>query len=204
MEGKKQNSIFREKSLEAIESPESLNDYLRVTSVGVWLILAVVIALLVGGILWSIFGRINTTKALAVVSHDSETVCYVPYDTLNAVMNGGTLSIGEQNYALSMDAEVSTNIITEETNPHIRVAGSRKEQSFPTEYIPERSLPRACSPFPCCCSKGGQHRVRKGKSPKARGNGHCACPSHHAAGGTGVRCSLPDHGHALLSLLHSP
>ena len=125
MEGQdKKVKLFREKSLEAIESPESLNDYLRVTSVGVWLVLAVVIALLVGGILWSIFGRINTTKVLAVVSHDSETVCYVPYDTLNAVMNGGTLTIGEQNYALSADAEVSTNIITEETNPYIRVAGS--------------------------------------------------------------------------------
>lgn len=124
MEGKKQNSIFREKSLEAIESPESLNDYLRVTSVGVWLVLAVVITLLVGGILWSIFGRINTTKALAVVAGDGQTVCYVPYDTLTAVMNGGTLSIGEQSYALSADAEVSTNIITEETNPYIRVAGS--------------------------------------------------------------------------------
>ena len=51
MEEKKTN-LFREKSLEAIQSPESLNDYLRVTSPGVWLVLAAVIALLVGMILW--------------------------------------------------------------------------------------------------------------------------------------------------------
>ena len=45
-EGK--TGLFREKSLEAIESPESLNDYLRVTSPGVWLVLATVVILLAG------------------------------------------------------------------------------------------------------------------------------------------------------------
>ena len=45
MEEKKTGGLFREKSLEAVESPESLNDYLRVTSPGVWLILAAVICL---------------------------------------------------------------------------------------------------------------------------------------------------------------
>ena len=58
--------LFREKSLEAVESPESLNDYLRVTSPGIWLVMAVVIILLVGGILWGIFGHIRTTEAFAV------------------------------------------------------------------------------------------------------------------------------------------
>ena len=41
--------LFREKSLEAVESPESLNDYLRVTSPGIWLVMASVIVLLIGG-----------------------------------------------------------------------------------------------------------------------------------------------------------
>ncbi len=31
--------LFREKSIESIESPEALNDYLRVTSPSIWLIL---------------------------------------------------------------------------------------------------------------------------------------------------------------------
>mgnify|MGYP007056258072 CR=1 FL=1 len=35
--------LFRERSLEAIESPESLNDYLKVTSAGVWLVMGAVI-----------------------------------------------------------------------------------------------------------------------------------------------------------------
>ena len=42
------SSLFREKNLERLESPEKLNDYLRVTSPGVWMVLGAVIVLLVG------------------------------------------------------------------------------------------------------------------------------------------------------------
>ena len=35
----KKQGIFREKSLEAVENPEQLNDYLKVTSPGVWIVL---------------------------------------------------------------------------------------------------------------------------------------------------------------------
>ena len=35
----KKVKLFREKSLEAVESPEALNDYLRVTSPGIWMVL---------------------------------------------------------------------------------------------------------------------------------------------------------------------
>ena len=62
MEEKKEFKLFREKSVEAIESPESMNDYLQVTSPGVWIVLAAIIAILIGAILWSIFGRINMSQ----------------------------------------------------------------------------------------------------------------------------------------------
>ena len=68
MEGQEKVKLFREKNLEAMDSPESLNDYLRVTSPGVWLIMAAVIAVLVGAILWGVFGRINTTTDLAIAT----------------------------------------------------------------------------------------------------------------------------------------
>lgn len=70
--------LFREKSLEALDSPEALNDYLRVTSPRVWLVLAAVIALLLGAILWGIFGRIDTNRQVAVVTMKGRTVCFVP------------------------------------------------------------------------------------------------------------------------------
>ncbi len=40
--------IFREKSIERVSSPEQLDDYIKVTTPSVWLILSATIALLAG------------------------------------------------------------------------------------------------------------------------------------------------------------
>ena len=53
-------SIFRKKSLERISSPESLSDYLHVTSPAVWLILTAVILLLAGMLIWSSAASIDS------------------------------------------------------------------------------------------------------------------------------------------------
>ena len=121
-EGK--TGLFREKSLEAIESPESLNDYLRVTSPGVWLVLATVVVLLAGFIVWGIFGRINTTMQLAVEARDGSAVCYVPYDSLQKVLGQGYVTIGGKDYTLQPEREAGVTIVSEEMNAYIRVKGN--------------------------------------------------------------------------------
>ena len=123
MEEKKEFKLFREKSLEAVESPESLNDYMRVTSPGIWLVLAAVIALLVGAVLWGIFGRIDTTLGVAIDAQADGCVCLVPYEALEQVMSSGSIQIEGQDYALRLDEECQTVIVSEETNPYLRVAG---------------------------------------------------------------------------------
>ena len=61
-------SIFRQRSLERISSPEQLTDYLKVTNIGVWVILAAVIILLAGLLVWSMVGNLETiTDGVAVV-----------------------------------------------------------------------------------------------------------------------------------------
>ena len=45
--------LYRDKSISRISSPEQLNDYLRVTGASVWVILAAVILLLAGMLIWS-------------------------------------------------------------------------------------------------------------------------------------------------------
>ena len=119
----KKFSLFREKSLEAVESPESLNDYLRVTSPGVWLVLGAVVALLVGAVLWGVFGHISTTASLAVVADGESCVCYVPYDILPQVVSGGSVAVDGESYALTPGPETETVIVSEETSPYLRVAG---------------------------------------------------------------------------------
>ena len=53
------NSIFREKSMDRISGPESLNDYIRVTSPSVWITLLALVILLAGMLAWSIFGKVT-------------------------------------------------------------------------------------------------------------------------------------------------
>lgn len=64
------NEIFRKKAMDKMKSPENLNDYVHVTNPGVWLLLAAVIVLLVGAVIWGTFGRIESTKAVAVSVED--------------------------------------------------------------------------------------------------------------------------------------
>ncbi len=116
--------LFREKSLEAVESPESLNDYLRVTSPGVWLVMASVIVLLAGGILWSIFGHIRTTANFAVAVTPEKSVCYVTYDVIDKVMARGIIRVEDTDYPLRTDVECEMDFITEDISPRVLLAGN--------------------------------------------------------------------------------
>ena len=57
------NGIFREKSIDRVTGPESLNDYIRVTSPSVWIALLALVVLLAGMLTWSIFGKIEVKDA---------------------------------------------------------------------------------------------------------------------------------------------
>ena len=52
-------SVYRKKSLEQINSPEQLDDYIRVTTPSVWIVLLALAVLLVGILAWSILGTIE-------------------------------------------------------------------------------------------------------------------------------------------------
>ena len=84
--------------------------------------IAAVIALLLGGICWSVFGRINTTVNVAVLAGDGQSVCLAPYESLPAVVARGVVTVEGQDYALKAGAEYETVIISEETNPYARMA----------------------------------------------------------------------------------
>ena len=52
--------LFREKSLERVSSPEQLDDYIRVTTPSVWIVLAATVIILAGMLAWSVFGTVIT------------------------------------------------------------------------------------------------------------------------------------------------
>ena len=61
-----ENGLFRKKSLERISSPEELHDYMRVTSPRLWMILAAIVVLLVGFIVYASTATMENTKQIRV------------------------------------------------------------------------------------------------------------------------------------------
>lgn len=53
------DSIFRKKSLDHISSPEEIDDYIKVTKPGMWLVLAAIVLMLTAVIIWGIVGEIE-------------------------------------------------------------------------------------------------------------------------------------------------
>ncbi len=61
------NNIFREKSIQRVSSPEKLDDYIKVVSPGIWFLLAAIILLLLGVLVWASVGYLPVEDASGAV-----------------------------------------------------------------------------------------------------------------------------------------
>ena len=87
--------IFRKKSLDKIKSPENLNDYVRVATPGVWLLLAAIIVLLLGACVWGIFGQIESTLPVTVTVEQGAVLCRADPSQLAVVAEGDPVRLGD-------------------------------------------------------------------------------------------------------------
>lgn len=90
------NQVFRKKSLERINSPEALGDYLHVTSPAVWMILTAVILLLVGMLIWSSVASIDSfATGTAQVENGSMRISFDDEQIARSIESGMTVAVGE-------------------------------------------------------------------------------------------------------------
>ena len=87
-------TIFRKTSIDRLKSPEQLNEYIRVASPSVWLILGAVVLLLVGVIVWGVFGTIPLTVDTAAEVRGGSAVCYVDAEDAAQLEPGMTANLG--------------------------------------------------------------------------------------------------------------
>ena len=52
-------SVFREKSLEKMSSPDQMDDYIKVMTPPVWIALIALVVLIIGILVWTIFGTME-------------------------------------------------------------------------------------------------------------------------------------------------
>lgn len=118
----KKTKLFREKNMESIDSPESLNDYLKVTSPGVWLVLGGIVFFLIGVCIWGVFGHIDSVMTAAVIAQEGETVCLVPEDALAGVLREPYVMIEGTEYELTPSA-LKPEIVSEDMDVYVILAG---------------------------------------------------------------------------------
>lgn len=62
----------------AFARPESLDDYIRVTSPPVWATLIGVLVLVLGVFVWAVLGQIKTEVRSTALAESGTLICYVP------------------------------------------------------------------------------------------------------------------------------
>ena len=88
-------NIFRQKSIDKIKSPESLNDYIHITTPGVWLLLISIVLLLAGACIWGLFGHIDSTADAMVRVEDGNAVCYIDDNAVSKTTIGMVVKFGD-------------------------------------------------------------------------------------------------------------
>ncbi len=97
--------LFRKKSLDRISSPEQLNDYLRVTTPSVWIILLAIVLLLAGLLYWS-----SVTMIESYVSGTAE-------------VKGGVMSIRFDDQQFAKNVETGMKVTAGNTETSIASVG---------------------------------------------------------------------------------
>ena len=94
------SEIFRQKSIDKMSSPEDLNDYVKVTSSGVWIVIVAIILLLIGAIVWGVTSTLSSGVSCAVIIENGTAKCYILEDLCENVKPGMVVKVQGQDYAL--------------------------------------------------------------------------------------------------------
>lgn len=118
----KKNQLFRQKTVDAVQSPESLNEYLHVTSPSIWLLMSALIVILAGVFVWSIFGHIDARAPVAIMKTDEGTVCFVPENALSSVIENPVVKVDDKELSLKPNV-LEPVIVNEDMNIYVILYG---------------------------------------------------------------------------------
>ncbi len=85
--------VFRKSALERRATPDKLDDYINVSNPGIWLVLAAIIAFLVGLLAWGVFGNVDDVQPGVVHVENGTAVCYIDQSNANALNVGDAVSV---------------------------------------------------------------------------------------------------------------
>lgn len=115
------NELFRKSSIERISSPEQLNDYIKVSKPGVWIVMVALLIMVFSVFYWAIASEMPNTQTLnsSMLVLDKQTQKYVVYsyvtleqaslikEGMEAQVSPANISKDEYGYIKGKIAEVS-------------------------------------------------------------------------------------------------
>lgn len=128
--------LFRRSSIERVNSPEQLNEYIRVAEPGVWVILAAIVALLVGVLIWGIFGNIETTVDTGIVVHDGVAVCYLSAEDAERIEAGMSVTIDGAELVIKSIADIPV-MVDDDFEPYLLYLNGFEQGTFCYEAMIE-------------------------------------------------------------------
>lgn len=118
-----ENKVFRQKSVDRVASPEQLNDYVKVATPGVWMLLISVILLLLGVCVWGVWGRLDSAVQAAAECRNGVMTCYISESDAEKVAVGMKAAVNGQEFTIT-DISQEAQELSGDTDSRILHAGS--------------------------------------------------------------------------------
>lgn len=116
---------MEEKKLKKVDSPEQLNQYIRLSNPGVWILLIAIVVLLIGVCVWGYFGKIDTKISTVAISSDYNSYVYIKEADLEKIKTGMSVEIvnNENKYEI-VEIETTPEKVTDELSEYARHLGN--------------------------------------------------------------------------------
>ncbi len=149
------DTIFRDKSMERIASPDQLGDYIRLSNPGTWFILTAVAILLAGAVVFGMFGLIEHTVPGVGISKGGRMLCLVKKEYGESFREEMSVRIDGTLFPARLRSRQPATVL-DTTDPYaltlgalepgewvyeIEVEGSFADGDYPAELITERVSP---------------------------------------------------------------
>lgn len=127
--------VFRDKSVAKVKSPDDLNDYIHISNPEVWILLVSIMFLLIGFLCWGIWGQINTSIDVDVLSDNGVVCCYVPANEASKVKVGMKVTVNEVSGVISGEKTRDNNQKVFDVNMSDNLADGSYQGSIILETI---------------------------------------------------------------------
>lgn len=116
---------MEDKKFKKVNSPDQLNQYIRLSNPGVWILLLAIVVLLVGVCIWGYFGKIDTKIKTVVISDNYTSYLYVKEEDMAKIKNGMQVELNNnENIFEIADIEETPEKVTDDMDEYARHLGN--------------------------------------------------------------------------------